>query len=794
MPGEWKPDASCPQVAYPTGRMKMEPIVVNSPASPERRAPVRGGSNVAWQAGSGSIRGVEQADVAVAGDGYVPGVTPVVRRGSNVVWRAGCGSIGGVEQAHVAVAGDGYAPGVAAVVRGGSNAVWQAGSGSIRGVDGADVAVAGDGYVPGVARAVRGGSDVVWQAGCGSIGGVDGADVAVAGDGHAPGITPAVRGGSHVVWQAGAGSIGGVEQADVAVAGDGHAPGRERFGLLVICLAWLFASGGWAAAEGTREEFEIVISHGHIIDGTGSPWYAADLGIREGRIAAIGNLESAARKRTIEAEGMIVAPGFIDMLGQSEVTILVDPRLPSKIYQGITSEITGEGLSVGPVTEAILQADRADYDYEHFHIAPEWRTVGQYYARLEKQGLGINLGTYVGATQVRRMVLGDENKAPTAAQLEEMKRLVREAMQEGAVGVSTALQYAPAPYASTAELVALASEAAKYGGVYASHIRSEDNDVLAAIDEAVAIGRQARIPVEIWHLKVFGKSNWGRMPEVVAKINAARSEGVDIAADTYAYPASFNTMSAFIPPWAHDGGNAKLIERLKDPATRARIRQDLLTPSSQWNNEWQAIPGPEAVLIGVVQNPKLRPLQGKTLADVAKLWGKDAIDALYDLLIEDEAYPSAALFAMSEPDIALALQQPWVSIDNDSSGTSPEGILGKDHPHPRAYGTFPRILRKYVREEHKLTWEEAIRKFSALPAQRMRLADRGVLKKGLWADVVVFDPVRVRDLATFDNPHQFSEGMEYVLANGVPVIDKGKMTGALPGKVLRGPGYAPLVR
>jgi N-acyl-D-amino-acid deacylase len=281
------------------------------------------------------------------------------------------------------------------------------------------------------------------------------------------------------------------------------------------------------------------------------------------------------------------------------------------------------------------------------------------------------------------------------------------------------------------------------------------------------------------------------MPEIVAKISAARAQGIDVSANTYAYPAWFNDFSAFVPPWAHDGGDAKLIERLKDPATRARIRKDMLTPSTQWDNEWQEIPGPEAILISVVQNPKLLPLQGKTLAEVAKLWNKDPIDALCDFLIEDQAFTDVAVFGMSEDDVALALEQPWVSIDNDSSGTSPEGLLGQEHPHPRAYGTFPRILRKYVREEKKLSLEDAIRKFSALPAQRMRFTDRGVLKEGMWADVVVFDPATIKDVATFAEPNQLSQGMEYVLVNGVPVIKQGKMTDARPGKVLRGPGYQP---
>jgi dihydroorotase/N-acyl-D-amino-acid deacylase len=538
----------------------------------------------------------------------------------------------------------------------------------------------------------------------------------------------------------------------------------------------------------TAPALDLVITNGHIIDGTGSPWYSGDLGIRDGKVAAIGNLAAEPRKRTIDAGGKVVAPGFIDMLGQSELSILVDPRLPSKIYQGITTEITGEGGTVAPLNDAIIQSDHASY--EHYHITPDWRTFRQYFARLEKQGMGINLASYVGATQVRRMVLGDNNVQPSPEQQEQMKALVREAMIDGTVGVSTALEYAPAPYAKTDELIALAAEAGKFGGIYSTHMRNESDSVLEAIDEALRIGREARVPVEIWHIKVAGKNNWGRMPEVVAKINAARAAGADVTADTYAYTAWFNDFSAFIPPWAHDGGTAKLVERLKDPTTRERIRKDMLTPSKDWDNEWQEIPGPDAVMIGVVENPKMLPLQGKRLSGIAKLWNKDPMEALFDFLIEDPA-TGVAVFGMSQPDVTLALQQPWVAIENDSSGTSAEGILGQEHPHPRAYGTFPRILRKYVREEKVLSLQDAIRKFSALPAQRLRLTDRGVLKSGMWADIVIFDPATVRDLATFDNPNQLSEGMDYVLVNGVPVIDQSKMTGALPGKVLRGAGYVP---
>jgi len=555
---------------------------------------------------------------------------------------------------------------------------------------------------------------------------------------------------------------------------------------ITLALTIVLACGRLSAQ--TAQPFDIVITNGHIIDGTGSPWYSGDVGIGDGKIAAIGNLTAVPRQRTIDAAGKVVAPGFIDMLGQSELTMLVDPRLPSKIFQGITSEITGEGNSIAPLNDAIIASDRVGY--EHYKINPDWRTLREYFARLEKQGMGINLATYVGATQVRRMVLGDDDKPPTPQQLDQMRDLVRRAMRDGAVGVSTSLEYAPAPYAKTDELIALATEAGKAGGIYATHMRNESDSVLDAVDEALRIGREAHIPVEIWHIKVAGKNNWGRMPEIVGKISAERARGADVTADTYAYTAWYNDFSAFIPPWAHDGGTAKLVERLKDPAARERIKKDMLASSRDWDNEWQEIPGPKSIMIGAVANPKLLPLQGKRLSEVAKLWNKDPIDALFDFLIADPT-TGVAVFGMSQPDVTLALQQPWVSLDNDSEGTSPEGILGQAHPHPRAYGTFPRVLSKYVRQEKVLALEDAIRKFTALPAQRMRLTDRGVIKQGMWADVVIFDPATVHDRATFDNPNQLSEGMEYVLVNGVPVIDGGEMTGKLPGKVLRGPGYVP---
>jgi N-acyl-D-amino-acid deacylase len=551
-----------------------------------------------------------------------------------------------------------------------------------------------------------------------------------------------------------------------------------RVACFVLCLAVLLDAAN-------AQQFDLVIRNGHIIDGTGSPWYGVDIGIKDGRIARIGKIDSASGAKTIDAHGLTVAPGFIDMLGQSELTILVNPHLPSKIFQGITTEITGEGNSIAPTNDRLLAEDKAEFD--HYGIKPDWRSFQDYFKRLETQGMGINLASYVGATTVRRMVIGNDNRAPTAADLAQMQTLVLDAMHQGAMGVSTALQYSPAPYAKTDELIALASTAAGAGGIYATHMRSEGDSVLDALDETFRIAREAKIPVEIWHLKAAGKPNWGKMPQIVERIDAARASGLDIAADTYAYTAWSNTFSAFVPPWAHDGGDAAMVARIKDPVQRAKIR-DTMMHDKNWDNEWLEIAGPEGVAISSTIDPKLRPLEGKNIAEIAKAQGNDPIDCILDLIAADPAM-EVVVEGMSETDVADALKQPWVSVDNDSSGASPEGILGEEHPHPRGYGSFPRILRKYVREEHLLTLPDAIRKFSALPAQRLRLADRGVIKEGMWADIVVFDPDKIRDLATYENPNQLAAGMEFVLVNGVPVISDGKMTEALPGKVLRGPGY-----
>ena len=532
--------------------------------------------------------------------------------------------------------------------------------------------------------------------------------------------------------------------------------------------------------------YDLIIRNGHIIDGTGSPWYAADVGIRAGRIAAVGSLGNATATRIVDAHGLVVAPGFIDMLGQSELTLLVDPRAPSKIFQGITTEITGEGESVAPVNDTILRENKS---YAHYGIKPDWHTLTEYFARLERQGIGINFATYVGATSVREMVIGYSDRAPSADELQRMEQLVEQGMRQGAMGLSTALEYPPAPYATTEELIALARVAARFGGIYATHMRDEGNAETAALEETLRIGREAQIPIEIFHLKIAGKRNFGGVPLLRDRIEKARAQGVDAAADTYAYTAWSNSLAAFTPPWANDGGKEQLLRRLKDPATRARMRRDMMTPSDKWDNEWLEIEGPQDVLICAVNHSELLPYRGKRLSEVAAEWHEEPIDAIFDFLIRDDAATSVAVFGMSGSDVALVLQQPWVSIGTDDSATFPEGVLGLDHPHPRAYGTFPRILAKYVREEGKLSLPDAIRKFTALPAQREHLAERGVIKVGMWADLVVFDPGAIRDVATYEDPNRLAEGMSFVLVNGVPVLEEGKMTGARPGRVLRGPGF-----
>lgn len=556
-----------------------------------------------------------------------------------------------------------------------------------------------------------------------------------------------------------------------------------------LTLALLLAAGALFAgrAGDPQPPYDLLIVGGRVVDGSGNPWVREDLAVRGDRIVARGRLAGAPAQRVIDASGLVVAPGFIDMLGQSEFNLLVDPSAESKIRQGVTTEITGEGESAAPQNARTLA--EIDPFVTRFHLVVDWKDFAGYAARLERQGTALNLGSYVGATQVRRAVLGSENRAPTAAELGEMQRLVKEAMEQGALGLSTSLVYAPANYARTEELVALARVAADAGGIYATHMRGEGRGIFAALEETFTIAREARLPAEIFHLKVAGKDMWGRMNEVTARIQAARDAGLDVTADLYPYVAGATALSASIPPWAHAGGREALLGRLRDPATRTRLRAEISRPGEDWENFYWMAGGAEGVLVSSVNHPELKAYEGKRLAEVARERGEDPLEALFDVLVADQAQTGAIYFLMSEEDMQAALQQPWTSIGTDYPEVRTEGPLSTWTPHPRAYGSFPRILGRYVREQKLLTLEEAIRKMTSLAAQRVGLGERGLLRPGYYADIVLFDPEGIRDLATFEQPAQYSLGVQYVIVNGRLVLDRGQMTGALPGRVLRGPGW-----
>lgn len=534
--------------------------------------------------------------------------------------------------------------------------------------------------------------------------------------------------------------------------------------------------------------YDVLIRNGRVVDGTGNPWVYADVGIVGDRITFVGRAaEGVTAKRTIDATGLVVAPGFIDMLGQSEDTILVDKQAVSKLTQGITTELTGEGGSIAPLNDRLI-ADYKDWT-EHYKLTIDWLTLDGYFKRLEKQGSGINLATFVGATQVRRMVVGDEDRAPTAEELKTMQELVEDAMQEGALGLSSSLIYAPAFYAKTEELIELAKSAQKHGGIYISHIRNEGNEQMAALDEAFRIGREAKIPVQIYHLKVSGRNNWGKMPQVVARIEEARAQGLDVTADQYPYVAAATSLGASIPPEFHAGGREAFINRLNDPAQRKAIRARLEQESS-YENMWRGVGGAEGVMVVSVLKPELKQYEGKTVAQIAQMMKKDPIDAMLDLLIEANGNVGCVYFSMNEADVRYALQQPWVAIDTDYGAVSPTGPLGESKSHPRAYGTFARILGKYVREEKVLRLEDAIRKFTSAAAQRVKLENRGMVRTDYYADITIFDPAKVTDVATFEDPNRTSKGFAYVFVNGVLALENDKVTGQLGGRPLRGPGYA----
>jgi N-acyl-D-amino-acid deacylase len=557
--------------------------------------------------------------------------------------------------------------------------------------------------------------------------------------------------------------------------------------IMIKRLVWLLLI--LSAISGFAQQYDILIRNGRVVDGTGNPWIYADVAVIGDRIVLVGKAPVAATaKRIIDAKGLIVAPGFIDMLKQSEWNLLIDKQAFSKLTQGITTGITGEGGSIAPQNDETI-ADRHDF-LEHYHLTVDWRDLDGYFRHLEKQGSGINLGTYVGATQVRRCVIGSVDRAPTAEELARMEQLVEQAMRQGAMGVSTSLIYAPAAYAKTDELIALAKVASRYGGIYASHIRNEGDKEMEALDEAFRIGREANIPVEIWHLKASGRQNWGRMPSVIAAIEAARASGVDVTANQYPYIASGTSLGATIPPKYHEGGSTVFVERLKDPQVRGAIRQELAGASGSNENMWRGTGGPQGILVSSVLDPALKNYEGKTIAQIAADEHKDPLDALLDVVVTGKDHVSAVYFTMNEDDVKFAMQQPFVSVGTDAGAANVQGPLSESKVHPRAYGSFPRILGRYVRDQHLLTLEQAIRKFTSLPAQRIGLHDRGLLRAGAFADITIFDPATVSDVATFEDPHRASAGIEYVIVNGVVSLDRGKVTGQLGGRPLRGPGYA----
>ncbi len=541
------------------------------------------------------------------------------------------------------------------------------------------------------------------------------------------------------------------------------------------------------------QQYDILIRNGRVVDGAGNPWVYADVGVTGDRITLLGRAPAnASAKRVIDAKGLIVAPGFIDMLEQSEWNLLIDKQAVSKLTQGITTGITGEGVSIAPQNDQTL-SDRRDF-LEHYHLTVDWRDLDGYFRRLEKQGSGINLGTYVGATQVRKYVIGNADRAPTAEELARMQQLVEQAMQQGAMGVSTSLIYAPAAYAKTDELIALAKVASKYGGIYASHIRNEGDREMEALDEAFRIGREANIPVEIWHLKVSGRQNWGKMRDVIAAIESARASGLDVTANQYPYIASGTSLGATIPPKYHEGGSEAFVNRLKDPQVRAAIRQQLAGTDGNAENMWRGTGGPQGILVASVLDPTLKHYEGRTIAQIAADEHKDPLDALMDLVAAGKDHVGAVYFTMNEDDVKFAMQQPFVSVGTDAGAANFQGPLSESKTHPRAYGSFTRILGRYVRDQHLLTLEQAIRKFTSLPAQRMGLHDRGMLRTGAFADITIFDPGTVNDVATFEDPHRPSTGIEYVIVNGVVSLEHGKVTGELGGRPLRGPGYKEVPR
>jgi N-acyl-D-amino-acid deacylase len=569
--------------------------------------------------------------------------------------------------------------------------------------------------------------------------------------------------------------------------------GRLAFGLgLSVVLFTFFRAAPQAQRPALR--FDVVIANGRIVDGTGAPWFKGEVGVVGDHIAAIaspGALSGAQATLRVDATNLVVAPGFIDLLGQSEFNVLVDGRAASKLLQGVTTEVTGEGSSIAPVNDRMIQDGAASA--AHFGVVQDWRTLADYFRRLEqKSHPAINIGTFVGAGGLRNYVIGKDDRRATSAELERMRQLVAQAMEQGALGLSTSLQYVPDRFASTDEIVELAKVAAAHGGVYFTHQRSESARIFESLDEVFAISERANIPAEIWHLKTAYRANFGKMAEVLRRIESARARGLDITANQYPYARASNGLDSCLPLWSREGGLDKTLARLQDPVQRERIRREMDDPNAAtWENQWYGSGGGDGVMVSSVLNPELRKYEGMTLAQIGAAMNKDPRDAVMDLVIADRAETSVITSIMSEDDVRTALGNALVGVGTDSGAQAEDGRLSESKSHPRAWGSFPRILGHYVRDERLLPLEEAIRKMTSKAAARVHLGDRGVLRPGMKADITIFDPATIRDVSTFDDPKHYATGVAHVFVNGQRVVADGSVTIARPGVPLRGPGFRP---
>ena len=554
----------------------------------------------------------------------------------------------------------------------------------------------------------------------------------------------------------------------------------------ILALTLMLSLTVVAFAQGlSQQQFDIIIRNGTVYDGSGRAPVKADIGIKGDRIAAVGNLSRADAKTIIDANGLAVAPGFINMLSHSETSWLVDDRSLSELREGVTTQIFGES-SMGPLSDEMKHRRASSQGDLKFEI--EWTTLAEYLNYLQKRGISQNVASFIGAPTIREYVIGLENKAPTPAQLDQMRELVRREMEAGALGITTALIYPPAFFAKTDELIELCKVAAKYKGKYTAHIRSEGAQLIEAVQETIRISREAGLPAEIYHLKASGEANWPRMDQVIRMIEEARRQGVKISADMYTYTAGGTGLDASLPPWVFDGGRDAAYKRLQDPAMRQKIAEAVRTPTNEWENLYLLSGSPDRILLASFRNDNLKPLTGKTLAEVAKMRGKDPIETIMDLLLEDRSRIGTIYFLMSEDNIRKEIRQSWVSFGSDAASIAAEGVFLKSSTHPRTYGNFARLLGKYVRDEKVISLTEAVRRLTSLPAANLGLNHRGLLQKSMFADVVIFDPQTIADRATFENPHQYSVGVRDVFVNGVPVLKDGEHTGAKPGRALWGPG------